>query len=329
MTTSAPPGDRRRHRHDRHPALRARQRPENSVKLVVPSATRVVAAQIREATGAACPSSSPAHHGRRSVREGDARPPRGRPRLLGHRKRRLVLRRRLAAVTERGLRLIADDEVASLARAGAASERGRPRPRRPAGRPHRPRRPTESRAAASPLRTTASARTARTASCASALGARPRQAHALEELFWPAAECRPCSRGCGRPRRSLAALPRVTAADTGPAALLGALGDDLDRRRARNVGNCHTICVVALEGRCSASTRTTPTGSTAELLETMLRRFLAGDLDERRGARGRRARGRPRRPRARRPAHPGHRPATASCSPEARSSCATRRLSAT
>jgi uncharacterized protein (DUF1786 family) len=80
----------------------------------------------------------------------------------------------------------------------------------------------------------------------------------------------------------LAALPRVTAADTGPAALLGALGDQPGGARTDavlvNVGNGHTICAIALEGRLAGIYEDHTHRLDGPLLDTLLRRFLAGEL---------------------------------------------------
>ena len=77
---------------------------------------------------------------------------------------------------------------------------------------------------------------------------------------------------------ALAALPRVTAADTGPAALLGALGDDTADAVLVNVGNCHTICAVALDGRLAGVYEDHTNRLNGPLLESYVRRFLAGGL---------------------------------------------------
>ena len=100
------------------------ERPENSVKLVVPSATRVVAGQIREATRRGLPVvfAGPTMGGGPSAKA-----------MLGHLAAGLAFQATesaalsfdddLAAVTARGLRLVSDDEVASLARTGAVHVR--------------------------------------------------------------------------------------------------------------------------------------------------------------------------------------------------------------
>ena len=77
----------------------------------------------------------------------------------------------------------------------------------------------------------------------------------------------------------LAGIPRVMAADTGPAALFGALEEGIDDTVLVNVGNGHTICAVALGGRLAGVFE----HHTAQLdglsLESLIVRFLAGELN--------------------------------------------------
>ncbi len=105
----------------------------------------------------------------------------------------------------------------------------------------------------------------------------------LERLFFsrdeiPAAFTRMAAAAAG-----LAALPQVTAADTGPAALYGALDDTQADEPAQdavlvNVGNGHIICAVALEGTLAGIYEDHTSRLSQAELEANLRRFLAGDL---------------------------------------------------
>ena len=67
-------------------------------------------------------------------------------------------------------------------------------------------------------------------------------------------------------------------ADTGPAALYGALPDGVDDAVLVNVGNGHTICVVALAGRLAGVFEHHTSSLTGAHLDELLHRFLAGDL---------------------------------------------------
>ena len=76
----------------------------------------------------------------------------------------------------------------------------------------------------------------------------------------------------------LAGQAPVLIADTGPAALYGALPDGVDDAVLVNVGNSHAICFVALAG-CLAGVFEHHTGRLdGARLEGFLRRFLAGEL---------------------------------------------------
>lgn len=71
---------------------------------------------------------------------------------------------------------------------------------------------------------------------------------------------------------------RALVADTGPAALYGALPAGVDDAILVNVGNGHTICVVTLSGRLAGVFEHHTRSLDAPGLEQRLRRFLAGDL---------------------------------------------------
>ena len=70
----------------------------------------------------------------------------------------------------------------------------------------------------------------------------------------------------------------LVAADTGPAALLGVLPEGVDQAVLVNVGNGHTICVVALQGRLTGVFEHHTGRLDGTRLERLLRRFLAGRL---------------------------------------------------
>jgi len=67
-------------------------------------------------------------------------------------------------------------------------------------------------------------------------------------------------------------------ADTGPAALYGALPDDAADAVLVNVGNGHTICAVALDGRLAGVFEHHTSALDGPGLETLLLRFLDGTL---------------------------------------------------
>ena len=68
-------------------------------------------------------------------------------------------------------------------------------------------------------------------------------------------------------------------ADTGPAALYGALPEGVEDAVLVNAGNGHTICVVTLGGRLAGVFEHHTTALDAPRLEDYLQRFLAGGLD--------------------------------------------------
>ena len=67
-------------------------------------------------------------------------------------------------------------------------------------------------------------------------------------------------------------------ADTGPAALYGALPDGVADAVLVNVGNGHTVCLLALDGRVAGVFEHHTTCLDGPGLELFLRRWLAGDL---------------------------------------------------
>jgi len=103
----------------------------------------------------------------------------------------------------------------------------------------------------------------------------------LPELFYWAADI-PAQltrlRAAARLAAELAHGVPVLAADTGPAALYGALPDGVDDAVLVNVGNGHTICVVALDGRLAGVFEHHTRLLDGAGLEERLRRFLAGEL---------------------------------------------------
>ena len=103
----------------------------------------------------------------------------------------------------------------------------------------------------------------------------------LPELFHWAADIPPQLTRLGAAARLAAELadgvPVITA-DTGPAALYGALPDGVDDAVLVNVGNGHTICVAALDGRLAGVFEHHTGLLDGAGLEERLRRFLAGEL---------------------------------------------------
>ena len=276
------------------------RRPENSVKLVVPSRTMVAAAEIQAAT----------RHGRPVVFAGPVMG--GGPvtrAMLAHRDAGLAFSATadaaatfaddLAWSLERGVRLCDDGEVAALVRAGAVLVRsgdldlpGLLAALKTLGAPA-----TFSGACLAAqdhgFDPTGSNRVNRFQTWQRALAER----RPLEELFCALDEVPSVltrQRAAAAPLVDLprlsgadegpppagggAAAPPVTVGDTGAAALLGALGDDRDDAVLVNVGNGHTVCAVALEGRLAGVYEDHTNRLDAALLETNVSRFLAGDL---------------------------------------------------
>ena len=77
---------------------------------------------------------------------------------------------------------------------------------------------------------------------------------------------------------ALAAGTPALVADTGPAALYGALPAGVDDAVLVNVGNGHTVCLLALEGRVAGVFEHHTSCLDGAGLELRLRRWLAGDL---------------------------------------------------
>ena len=68
-------------------------------------------------------------------------------------------------------------------------------------------------------------------------------------------------------------------ADTGPAALYGALPLEVGDAVLVNIGNGHTVCLLALEGRVAGVFEHHTSAIDGPGLELRLRRWLAGDLE--------------------------------------------------
>jgi uncharacterized protein (DUF1786 family) len=112
--------------------------------------------------------------------------------------------------------------------------------------------------------------------------------HALEErrlvgdLFYDAADVPPeltRLRAAASAALGLAGEAPVLAGDTGPAALYGALPADVEDALLVNVGNSHTVCLLALEGRVAGVFEHHTRCLDGSGLEIRLRRWLTGDLD--------------------------------------------------
>ncbi|MEZ5126198.1 MAG: DUF1786 domain-containing protein [Thermoleophilia bacterium] len=103
----------------------------------------------------------------------------------------------------------------------------------------------------------------------------------LNELFYAPAEI-PADltrlQAVARQAQSLAHGMPVLVADTGPAALYGALPNNIDNAVLVNIGNGHTFCVVALERRFTGVFEHHTSCLTRDRLEEYLRRFLKGRL---------------------------------------------------
>jgi len=102
----------------------------------------------------------------------------------------------------------------------------------------------------------------------------------LVDLFWPADDV-PATFTRLRTATVLATElgegAPVLAADTGPAALYGAMPESGDAVLV-NAGNGHTVCVVARDGRLAGVFEHHTSALDGASLERFLRRFLAGEL---------------------------------------------------
>jgi uncharacterized protein (DUF1786 family) len=102
------------------------------------------------------------------------------------------------------------------------------------------------------------------------------------DLFYPAAETPPALTRLGAAATAAVALAGdapVLVADTGPAALYGALPAGVDDALLVNVGNGHTVCLLALAGRVAGVFEHHTRRLDRDGLERRLRRWLADDLD--------------------------------------------------
>jgi uncharacterized protein (DUF1786 family) len=77
---------------------------------------------------------------------------------------------------------------------------------------------------------------------------------------------------------ALAGAAPALVADTGPAALYGALPDGIDDAVLVNIGNGHTVCLLAREGRVAGVFEHHTSCLDCAGLELRLRRWLSGDL---------------------------------------------------
>jgi uncharacterized protein (DUF1786 family) len=110
-----------------------------------------------------------------------------------------------------------------------------------------------------------------------------RQARPLTELFYDAASV-PAAftrlRAAAGLARELAGSGPALVADTGPAALYGALPAGVSDAVLVNAGNGHTICVVARAGRLAGVFEHHTRMLDAPRLQDYLRHFLAGTLGD-------------------------------------------------
>ncbi|MEI6724885.1 MAG: DUF1786 family protein, partial [Actinomycetes bacterium] len=104
----------------------------------------------------------------------------------------------------------------------------------------------------------------------------------IGELFYDAADAPPeftRLRAAAALASELSCGGPALVADTGPAALYGALPEGVADAVLVNVGNGHTICVVTLGGRLAGVFEHHTSALDASRLEDFLQRFLAGGLD--------------------------------------------------
>jgi len=256
---------------------------ENSTKLVIPSRTQVVAAQVRAATErrAGVVFHGPTMGGGPSTAAMRDHLQAGLP-FLATESAALTFADNLERVTGRGLDLVGDDEVAAALRGGSVE------------------------VCSGDLRlpelldvlARLGVSTDFTGACVAVQdhGFSPHgsnrvlrfelwqqaidERRLLEALFFAADEIPADFTRMTAAAASLAGLPcpMVMASDTGPAALYGALPDDVDDAVLVNVGNGHTICVVTLQRRLAGVFEHHTRALDGDRLATLLRRFLAGDL---------------------------------------------------
>jgi uncharacterized protein (DUF1786 family) len=103
----------------------------------------------------------------------------------------------------------------------------------------------------------------------------------IRDLFYDATATPPAlTRMCAAAAAAadLAGDGPALVADTGPAALYGALPDGVGDAVLVNVGNGHTVCLLALEGRVAGVFEHHTRCLDGPGLEQRLRRWLAGDL---------------------------------------------------
>ncbi len=86
-------------------------------------------------------------------------------------------------------------------------------------------------------------------------------------------------RAAGVAAAALAGDAPALVADTGPAALYGALPDGIRNAVLVNIGNGHTVCLLALDGRVAGVFEHHTSCLDGPGLELRLRRWLGGDLE--------------------------------------------------
>jgi uncharacterized protein (DUF1786 family) len=259
------------------------QRAENSVKLVVPSRTQIVARQIRAATAHAITVvfQGPVMGGGASTRAMHDHLAAGLP-FLATEEAALTFADNLEQVEGRGVTLISEDEARSALQRGARLVRSGDidfdalrRALTELGVE-----PTFSGAAIAVqdhgFNPHGSNRVFRFAFWQRALADR----RPLVDLFYASAEIPSELTRMRAAAALLSGVPRVMAADTGPAALYGALEEGVNDAVLINVGNGHTVCAVALEGRLAGVFEHHTGKLDRPTLESFIRRFLAGELSD-------------------------------------------------
>jgi uncharacterized protein (DUF1786 family) len=110
-----------------------------------------------------------------------------------------------------------------------------------------------------------------------------RESRPLRDLFYDARDAPPeftRMRAAAAYARELAGAGPALVGDTGPAALYGALPAGVTDAVLVNVGNGHTICVVARDERLAGVFEHHTRRLDGPRLDACLRRFLAGDLGD-------------------------------------------------